>query len=122
MLQSCKEQSGTNFGHSWTLGDAGTAFIEEFWNVSEAYGSDDDVYTVSGETVCKDFEHDIWFGLVKTMSKKHHSVFDDHIKYVTNKITKPFKVRTLKNTEFVNEIFELDYYISPIIKKGQQYH
>ena len=47
-------------------------------------------------------------------------LFYDRISYVMNDITKLFKVKVLKYSERVCEIFELDNYLSVSIDKGEE--
>ena len=58
-----------------------------------ADGLDADGNTITGKECCKDIEHGIWFQLGKSMWKKHCSVFDDYVRYVTKGIHKPLKVK-----------------------------
>ena len=56
------------------------------------------------------------------MCKKPHNVFDDQLRNVNNDIRKPYKVRILKYTECVREMFELAQDLSLHRKKGDDYH
>ena len=53
------------------------------------------------------------------MWKKHQHVFDDHISYVINDITKPFKMMILKYAASTCKIFELAHYLSPLRNRGE---
>ena len=54
------------------------------------------------------------------MWKKHYSVFDDHLMYVTNGIQKSLKVRIFCYTECIRDMFDIAQYLSPPIKKCEE--
>ena len=56
--------------------------------------------------------------LGKSMWKKHHSIFDEHIHYVRNDIQKPFKMKILKYDERMGDMFEVTKLIPPPIRKN----
>ena len=86
--------------------------------IFKAGGLDDSGYVVIGNIHCMDFDHKLWFELWETMWKNHCCVFYNHVRYVQNNITKPYKVIILKYYEQICEMFELAQYISPTSKKG----
>ena len=43
--------------------------------------------------MCINIELYLLFKIVKSMWKKHHSVFDEHMIYVKSDIQKPYKLR-----------------------------
>ena len=77
---------------------------------------------ITGEMCCKVFEHMLCFKLGKNTWKNPHVLFDGHASYVTNNITKPYRVIILNYSEFVCEMFYLTLYPSPPIKNGQEHH
>ena len=75
-----------------------------FFNTDDQY---DDGYLVTGKMRCKYFDIDQWFELGKNVWNKRHIVFDDRISYVTNDITKPYKLKIIKYGELMHNMFEL---------------
>ena len=63
--------------------------MNRLWTWSNIYVLDSDRGSYSGAYRCIDFDKYIWFGLVKSMCKKHRSVFQDHVKYIHNDIVSP---------------------------------
>ena len=53
--------------------------------------------------------------------KHHHSVFQDHIKYIHNDIVKPFRAGILQYTGNIREMHNLAKFLTPPMKKGDQY-
>ena len=53
------------------------------------------------------------------MWRKHHILFQDHLKYNRNNIAKPFRVRILRYAECVQEMHDLAKYLSPFLVKGE---
>ena len=56
------------------------------------------------------------------MCKKHRSIFEDPVRYVTNDTQKTFKLRIVHCSEFVSEIFDLGWYLYPTSKNGEEWH
>ena len=67
--------------------------------------------SITRKDICIDFDHKQWVGIFKPMWNNHHCVFDHHLKYVLNVITKFYKVRILKYSKQMCEMFELAKYI-----------
>ena len=65
------------------------------------------------------FEKELWFDMGKCMWRKHHSVLQDHLKYIRNDIVKPSQVRIICYYERVKEIHNLEKYLPPPSKKGK---
>ena len=53
------------------------------------------------------------------MWRKHHSFYQDHMKYVRNDIVKPFKVKFLRYADRVRELHDLAKYLPTPSMKGQ---
>ena len=53
------------------------------------------------------------------MWKKHHSVYQDHMKYVCNDIVKPFKVKILRYAKRVRDMNDLLKYLTPPSMNGE---
>ena len=79
--------------------------MKEFYKFAKANGQYDNGYLTNGKNICKYFELRPRFERGKTIWKKHHSVFGDHVRYVTNNITKPYNAIILKYDECVREMF-----------------
>ena len=47
------------------------------------------------------------------MWRKHQIVYQDHMKYIWNDITKPFRVKILRYTKRMREIHDLAKYLHP---------
>ena len=67
-------------GDKWTLGYLKDLFTEDFynWDKSDGLAYNGDAYLGMEKYI--NFEKDLWFELVKCMWRKHHSVFQDHLK------------------------------------------
>ena len=86
--------------------------MKEFWRFSKADDQDDDAYLITGEACYKCFECELWFELGKSICKKNHSVFKDHVRYILNNIQKPYKARIFHYDERLREVFKLDSDVS----------
>ena len=53
------------------------------------------------------------------MLGKSWSVYHDHMKYVHNKIVKPFKLKILRYAKRVREMHDLEKYLPPPSRKGE---
>ena len=62
---------------------------------------------------CVELKREIWLYLGKCMWSKHRSVYQDHMKYICNDITKPFKVKILRHEESVRDMHDLYKYLPP---------
>ena len=60
-----------------------------------------------GPVRCNEFDKHILFELGKSMWRKHHSTYQDHIKYIRNDIVKPFRVIIIQYTEHICEMHNL---------------
>ena len=54
--------------------------------------------------------------------KNNWNVYDKHVLYISNDIQKTFNRGTLENTERVCEMFELDKFLLPPIRKNEEYN
>ena len=66
--------------------------MEYLWvstKVDWFYSDSDEIST---EDCCNEIEQDLCFHLGKSMCKKNHSVFNDHINYIKNDIHNSYKV------------------------------
>ena len=53
------------------------------------------------------------------MWRKHRIVYQDHIKYILNDMVKNFKVKILRYTERMRDMYDLDKYLPPPLMKGK---
>ena len=60
--------------------------MESFWIWYKVEGLDVDRYQIIGKDYCKEFDKEFWFGLGKSMWRKHRITFADHVKYIHNNI------------------------------------
>ena len=89
---------------------------------SKQYGLDDDRDAYLGVDMYINFKKDVWFMLLKSMWKKHQSVFQDHVKYIHSDIVKPFWVGILHCNKQVQEMQYLAKYIPSPSMKGETYN
>ena len=87
--------------------------MEKFWTWAKLDGLDSYRTAYSDADRCIDFEKDIWFELGKRMWKKHWRVFQDHVIYIHNDITKPFRIGILQYANSVREMHNLEKYLPP---------
>ena len=76
-----------------------------FWSKAYGVNSDGRAVTVAERWIA--FEKELWFYMGNSMCRKHHSVFQDHYKYMHNGIMKPFRVGILQYTKHVRNIHDL---------------
>ena len=55
------------------------------------------------------------------MWRKHHSVFQDHIKYIRHDIVKPFRVRINCYAKCVQEMHDPEKYLPPPLMKSESF-
>ena len=55
------------------------------------------------------------------MWSKHWSIFQDHMKYIHNKIVKPFRVEIIQYADSFCDMYKLYKYQPPPSKKGDDY-
>ena len=70
---------------------------------------------------CVDFKKDIWFELGKCMWRKHHSIFQDHLKYICNDIVKSFRVGIIWYADRVQYMYNLANHLPPHLIKGNSF-
>ena len=90
VFKKCKEYSKEIARYQWTLVETKNITMEILWTWSKQYGLDDDRDAYLGVDMYINFKKDVWFMLLKSMWKKHQSVFQDHVKYIHSDIVKPF--------------------------------
>ena len=76
-------------GDNCALRDLKDLSTADFWNWANSDGLDNYGDAYLGLDKCVDFKKDIWFKLGMGMRRKHHTVFQDHLKYIHNDIVKP---------------------------------
>ena len=54
----------------------------------------------------------------RSMLKKHHNVYEEHVYYIINDIHKPFKMLIFDYAEHVSYIFELAKFLTPPSKNN----
>ena len=62
---------------------------------------------------CECYEAYVWFETGKMMWNRHRTVFEEHIRYIENKIIKPFDMVIRDFYDRVNEMYSYTYYIQP---------
>ena len=87
------------------------------WTKTDALYGSDDIYL--GPNRCSDFEKDIWFELGKSMWKRHHRIYQGHVKYIHNDIVKTFRVIILQYADRVCEMHYLAKYSPPPLTKDR---
>ena len=104
VLAECKGLEKGIAGDQWTLGTTEDVTKDKFWTWEKLYGADasGDVYLCADR--CLDFEKDIWLESGKIIRKKHWIIFQDHVKYIHNKMVKPFRFGILQYSERVREM------------------
>ena len=70
---------------------------------------------------CVEFERELCFELGKCMWRKHHSVFQYHLKYICDDIVKLFRVGILCYAECVQEMHDLEKRLTPPLMKGDSF-
>ena len=80
-----------------------------------------DEYVVTGVDYCVEFDSDLWSDLGKIIWRKHHYIFQYHVKNMHNDIVKPFRLGILQYTERVCEIHDLDNFPPTSSKEGGWY-
>ena len=100
--------------------DATSMPMDYFWTFDKVYGLYAEGVVTTDKKCYNYIECRLWFQLGKSMWKKHHRVFDDHVRYFTNDIRNNFKVKILHFYEHVYEIFDLAYYLSLTNKNGEE--
>ena len=93
---ACKDTDRGLADNQWTIGAEKFVTMEQLWVLDQVDGVDYDVYAVTGEEHCTEFEKWLWFELVNSMWMKHRYVFQDHVKYIHNYIVKKFRIGILQ--------------------------
>ena len=65
-----------------------------------------------------EFNKEPWFELGNCMWRKHHSVFQDHLKYIRNDIVKSLYVGILRYVERVQDMHDIEKQIHPPLTKS----
>ena len=105
-------------GNKWTLVKLKGISTDDFWTWDkiERLYYDGDSYL--GLEKWLDFEKDIWFELGKYMWRKHRSVLQDHLKYISNGIVKSFCVVILRYGKRVQDMHDLSKQLPPPFDEG----
>ena len=121
-LKACKQSENDIAGEKWNLRYLKELSIEDLWtwDNSEEYDDDVDAYLVMNK--CVDFEKQICFQLANCMCRKHHSVFQDHTKYIRSVTVKPFRFGILRYTQRVQEGHHLAKYLPLLLMKGESFY
>ena len=101
----CKELVRNETGYHWDLGEPEDVAFDDlwaFWKIGGLWDSGDDI---TDKDRYIDIERALCFILGRSMWKRYHNVFNEHIYYVTNDIQKPFKLGTVEYSKRVCEIF-----------------
>ena len=108
-------------GRYCTLSDLKELSTDNFWTWDkiDGVGYDGDAYL--GLDKCVNFEKEIWFDLGKAMRRKHRSVFQNHLKYISNGIVKPFYVKIIHYSERVVDMHDLAKQLPTPLMKGDGY-
>ena len=96
--------------------------MDYFWKFYKNDGHDTNLDDISDKNICINIELYLLFKIVKLMRKKHHSVFDEHMRYVKSDIQKPYKLRRFHYYEWLRKMFDLGCYLSTPSKKCEEYH
>ena len=107
-LLSCNEILKEEAGENRTLGNPEDVNPEELWALWKADSLDEDNEKLSGKDLWIDLDQALWFLIYRSMWKKHHSVFNEHTRYVNNYIKKPWNMGILFYSECLHETFELE--------------
>ena len=115
---TCKQSSKELAGDEWNLGNLSGVSTEDFWTweKTDTIGYGEHPYLAINK--CIEFDMELWFELGKGMWRKHQSIYQDHMKYVSNDIVKPFKVQILRYVKSVQEMHEIAKYLPPTLMKG----
>ena len=70
---------------------------------------------------CVYFDKEVFFELGKCMWRNHHSVFQDHQKYIRDDVVKPFHVIILHYAERVQGMHSLEKYLPLPLMKGKSF-
>ena len=100
------------------LGDMNGLSTDDFWTWAKTNTTGYEVHPYLYIDKCFDFERELWFELGKYMWRKHRSVYQEHTKYVWNDIMKSLKVKILRYTERVCEMYDLAKYLPPPSMNG----
>ena len=103
----CKQSAKYLAGDKWNLRYFKALSIEDLWTWAKSdgivYNGDD--YLVLYK--CVNFKRELCFELGKCMWRKHHSVFQEHLKYICDDIVKLFRVGILCYAERVQDMHDL---------------
>ena len=119
VLVACRQSAKELAVDEWILGKLTGLFAEYFWTwaKTDTTGYDRNAYLAIYK--CVDLYRGIWLELGKFMWRKHHSVYQDHLKYIRNYIVKPFRVKIIRYAERVREMHDLAKYLLPLSMKGE---
>ena len=121
VLLECKKSEKDVLGYMWTLGNLKALSTENFWTWDKSDGLAYEGGDYLGIDKYANFEKDIWLELVKCMWRKHHRVFQNHLKYIRYDIVKPLCVVILSYAERVQDIHDLAKHLPPPLMKGESF-
>eukprot|EP00557_Chaetoceros_sp_GSL56_P012168 CAMPEP_0176484630 /NCGR_PEP_ID=MMETSP0200_2-20121128/4560_1 /TAXON_ID=947934 /ORGANISM="Chaetoceros sp., Strain GSL56" /LENGTH=472 /DNA_ID=CAMNT_0017881123 /DNA_START=218 /DNA_END=1637 /DNA_ORIENTATION=- len=85
----------------------------------------EDTLVQIGDTVreqCQSYETYVWFEMGKLMWTRHRTVLDEHIRYLENKIIKPYDMAIRDFYDRVIEMYSYTYYIQPPSMNNQAWY
>mmetsp|Transcript_17197 Transcript_17197/g.32552 ORF Transcript_17197/g.32552 Transcript_17197/m.32552 type:complete len:470 (+) Transcript_17197:1371-2780(+) len=79
-------------------------------------------YGSTAKAQCSCYEAYVWFEYGRMMWNRHRTVFEEHIRYIENKIIKPFDMLIRDFYDRVNEMYSYAYYIQPPSMNNQLWY
>ena len=95
--------------------------MKQLWYFAKLGVLDADSDKTAAKYHCNAIECNLWIYIEKSIQNKHHSLFNKHKEYNKNNIHKTCTSGILNYTKRIQDMHELDHYLSPPSKKFQEY-
>ena len=109
-------------GDKWIFVSEKIVSMERFWTGSKVYTTNGMVDSIIRAERCAYFGKGVRFELVKSMWRKHRSIFQDRVNYIHNNIVKPLRVGIIHYMERDLDMNDIAKYLPPPSMKGKDYN